>query len=288
MTPILAAAPDQTHAMSCMEIWGGNRAIDSGVSAPGIDAWVVSRPHAGADGGGDIHYVSMCAGGKIARFAVADVAGHGDAVAELAVVLRNLMRKSINTADQSRFARRLNEAFINESRLGVFATAILATYFAPSRHLILCNAGHPPPLIYRAATKAWSLHIPEEAPATGPRPRGIPLGIIEPTDYTQHAIALEPGDIVLLYTDSLIEQKDEAGRMPGAGGLRDLCAGLQTDRPDRIAHELIDRVARHAGGRSPDDDLTVMVLHHNGGPAPRPTLAERAATYARLIGLARV
>lgn len=274
--------------MSCMEIWGGNRAIDSGVSAPGIDAWVVSRPHAGADGGGDIHYVSLCAGGKIARFTVADVAGHGDAVAGLAVVLRNLMRKGINTADQSRLARRLNEAFINESRLGVFATAILATYFAPSRHLILCNAGHPPPLMYRARTQTWSLHTPDEAPATGPRPRGIPLGIIEPTDYTQHAIALEPGDIVVLYTDSLIEQKDESGRMPGAQGLRDLCEGIQADRPECIANELIDRVARYGGGRALDDDLTIMVLHHNGGPSPRPSLVDRASAYARLLGLAPV
>ncbi|MCP4593424.1 MAG: SpoIIE family protein phosphatase, partial [bacterium] len=125
------------------------------VSVPGIDAWVYSRPVGGQSSGGDIHYVSTCGGGKIARFAVADVSGHGVAVSELATQLRKLMRAHINTVDQTRFIRVLNRAFTALASDGKFATALLATYFAPTAHLITCNAGHPPPLWYRSADQTW-------------------------------------------------------------------------------------------------------------------------------------
>ncbi len=88
-----------------MEVWGGNGAIHNAISVPGIDAWISSDPYEGNAYGGDIHSVSMCGAGRISRFAIADVAGHGAAVGELAHRLRSLMRKYINTLDQTRFAR---------------------------------------------------------------------------------------------------------------------------------------------------------------------------------------
>ena len=36
---------DPSHVMACMEVWGGNRAIDNGVVMPGLDAWVFSLPY---------------------------------------------------------------------------------------------------------------------------------------------------------------------------------------------------------------------------------------------------
>ncbi|MCP4589165.1 MAG: hypothetical protein GY842_00335, partial [bacterium] len=61
----IAVGSDQavTHQLPCMEIWGGNQAIEDAVSVPGIDAWVYSRPVGGQSSGGDIHYVSTCGGG---------------------------------------------------------------------------------------------------------------------------------------------------------------------------------------------------------------------------------
>jgi sigma-B regulation protein RsbU (phosphoserine phosphatase) len=56
-----------------MEVWGGNAAIDNGVIMPGLDAWVYARPYQQQAAGGDIHYVSSCATGRIIRLLVADV-----------------------------------------------------------------------------------------------------------------------------------------------------------------------------------------------------------------------
>jgi len=165
------------HALQCMEIWGGNQAHDSGVSVPGIDAWVYSVPHAGGRAGGDIHYVSMCGGGKISRFAVADVSGHGEHVDALAVKLRSLMRRYINTLNQARFARALNEEFGRLAEGGTFATAVLATYYAPKDHLVVVNAGHPSPLWYRSTVGTWQKLVPETARRTD-EVANLPLGII--------------------------------------------------------------------------------------------------------------
>src|SRR5271157_5128159 len=84
------------HAMHCMEIWGGNQAVESAVSTPGLDVWVYSRPYQGEARGGDVHYVSLCGGGIVTRIIIADVSGHGESVAGFSGTLRTLMRRNIN------------------------------------------------------------------------------------------------------------------------------------------------------------------------------------------------
>jgi serine phosphatase RsbU (regulator of sigma subunit) len=270
-----------------MEIWGGSRAADRGVRVPGIDAHVLSVPHAGSADGGDIHYVSMCAAGKIARFALSDVAGHGESVAHLARDLRDLMRRSINTPDQTRFARALNRAFAELATAGRFATAVLATYWAPTDHLILTCAGHPRPLLYRAADRSWSTlddhQPPPDAAAVGIR--NLPLGVIDDTEYGQTAVPLGPGDAVVLYSDAFIEARPPGGRQLGPEGLLEAAASLGAPAdPGCFARALHAAACVHAGGPL-DDDATVVVLSHTATEPQRPTLRERAAITARLLGL---
>src|SRR4051812_18671738 len=98
----MTLALEEPKRMQCMEVWGGNHAVDTGVIMPGLDAWLFSRPCNSDDHGGDIHYVSSCAAGEITRLLVADVCGHGAAVSNIAIDLRKLMRKYINYHDQTR------------------------------------------------------------------------------------------------------------------------------------------------------------------------------------------
>ena len=107
MTP----PPNTAQPMQCMEIWGGNRPVEKAVSTPGLDIWVSSRPHEQAIAGGDVYYTSLCGGGSITRFILADVSGHGSIVSDVARSLRDLMRKNINSKDQSRLVQALNREF---------------------------------------------------------------------------------------------------------------------------------------------------------------------------------
>src|SRR3954463_4352159 len=174
-----------TKHMQCMEIWGGNRFVESGVELPGLDAWVYSRPHGGDEGGGDVHYVSSCAAGMIARVLVADVAGHGAKVSETADRLRRLMRRHVNDHDQVRLMRSLNREFATVSVAGGFATAVAFTYDSTRGRLIVSNAGHPPPLWYRARRGAWGF-LQRAAAATGGgdgMPADVPFGIDDSVEY---------------------------------------------------------------------------------------------------------
>jgi len=267
-----------------MEVWGGNRAVEDAVSVFGIDAWVLSLPHAGGQQGGDIHYVSMCGSGRIARFIVADVAGHGTAAAGLAGVLRNLMKKHINRVDQTKFARDLNREFGLVAKDGSFATAVLATYFAPTGHLILCNAGHPAPLWYRAFDRRWRTLVPT-MPERADRVRNLPLGVVEPTDYHQFAVSLQEGDLVLLYTDSLIEAANPAGARLGLDELVDILGGLDGNQPERLNQNIVDAVRKWASLTPLDDDTTLLLLRHNGTRPSLPSLRTTLKVVGKLIGL---
>src|SRR5271154_1672411 len=157
----MSSQPSQQ--MQCMEVWGGSQLTSRGVELGGLDAWVYSKPYGQAQRGGDVYYASSCATGRITRLLLADVAGHGTSVAATAADLRNLMRRFVNRLDQTEFVRLLNQQFTALSQDAAFATAVVSTFFAPSRRLTVCNAGHPRPFLYRAAQREWSFLGDKEA-----------------------------------------------------------------------------------------------------------------------------
>jgi serine phosphatase RsbU (regulator of sigma subunit) len=275
------AEHDDAHHMQCMEVWGGNQLADSGVVMAGLDAWVYSKPYGGAEGGGDVYYVSSCATGRIVRLLVADVSGHGAKVSQIATGLRSLMRKHVNQIDQARFVRSMNEQFQTLASLGSFATAVVTTFFAPTNHLSLCNAGHPPPLIYRGATKTWGFL--EHKPAVeSAEPGNVPLGILDLTQYDQFDVKLKVGDLVLCYTDSLMEARDASGEMLGTQGLLELVRTLDTTDPTQLTTRLLATVETRCGQELCDDDVTVLLFRPNG-LAPNTPIKERLLAPFRVL-----
>lgn len=275
-----------SHQLECMEVWGGNCSTEDTVSVFGMDAWVLSIPYGGANRGGDIHYVSMCGSGRIARFVVADVAGHGAAVADLAATLRDLMKKNINRVDQTRFARTLNREFAERSREGIFATAVLVTYFAPTDHLIVCNAGHPPPAWRRATDGVWQTVVPTIC-TDATAPRGLPLGVVEPTEYQQFAVRLHRGDLVFLYSDSLIEAVNPQGLRLGQEGLLSILREVDAGQPDRFNRSVLAAIQAWSVGRPIDDDITMLLLHHTGQNPPLPSPRTVLKVMGKLVGLVK-
>jgi len=281
-TPPVANA----HTMQCMEVWGGNTAVDNGVIMPGLDAWVFARPHGDGAGGGDVHYVSSCATGRITRLLVADVAGHGESVSAVGLNLRTLMRRYVNYLDQSRFVAQLNREFNDIAQAGGFATAVAATYWAPTSVLLACNAGHPRPLWYRARKKAWRFLEPLDASETEPDQslRNLPLGIVEPTSFMQFGVRLSRGDLVVFYTDSLIEAPGPDGRQLGEQGLLDLVRSLDPADPPALRAELFARLDAWRGGGAPNDDVTVLIFRHNG-TKPTMSFIDRVRANVRFLRL---
>ena len=268
--------------MQCMEVWGGSQLTTRGVEFGGLDAWVYSKPYGNAQHGGDVYYASSCATGRISRLLLADVAGHGNSVAATAADLRTLMRRFVNRLDQNEFVRLLNQQFTALSREGTFATAIVATVFAPSRRLTVCNAGHPRPLLYRAARRQWDF-LGHDGPAGRSTPSNIPLGLLEMSEYEQFDVELESGDCVLSYTDALMESNDADGQMLGEAGVLRIARLLGDVEPQKLIETLLGEIAERFPENLSEDDVTVLVVRANGRE-PRYSLGEKLGALVRLSG----
>ncbi|HEV2520993.1 MAG TPA: PP2C family protein-serine/threonine phosphatase [Candidatus Acidoferrales bacterium] len=278
---VLVGTPP-SQQMSCMEVWGGSQLTKRGVALGGLDAWVYSKPFGQAQRGGDVYYASSCATGRITRLLLADVAGHGNAVASTAADLRTLMRRFVNRLDQTEFVRLLNQKFTELSQVGSFATAVVATFFAPSQRLIVCNAGHPRPLLYRAADRQWDfLGAGEQAEKIGSE--NIPLGIMDVTEYEQFDVELEPGDCVLSYTDALIESRDADGEMLGEAGLLRIVRLLGDVESQKLTSVLLREIEERHPENLREDDVTVLLVQANGR-RPRYSLKDKMKAFWQLLG----
>jgi serine phosphatase RsbU (regulator of sigma subunit) len=236
-----------------MEVWGGNQSTSAAFEKAGLDIYLYSRPCGEHADGGDVYYLSSCASGRITRMLLADVAGHGSTVAQLASELRKLMHRYINSIRPNKLFEEVNADFAKIPTEDRFATSIVNSYFMPTSTLSVCNAGHPTPLIRRADKHEWD---PLEVEC---RRDDMPLGIIETSKYTQLDIRLNTGDLVLCYTDGIIESLDSDGRQLGMNGLRSTLNSLPADRPERILPELVQRIGERAGGSFHEDDVTLLL-----------------------------
>jgi serine phosphatase RsbU (regulator of sigma subunit) len=269
--------------MQCMEVWSGSQLTERAVEFGGLEAWVYSKPFGDASHGGDVYYASSCATGRITRLLLADVAGHGQAVSDTATSLRTLMRRFVNRLDQAEFVRLLNRQFTELSEEGAFATAIVATFFAPTRRLTVCNAGHPRPLIYRASDRQWSLL----SKGAGPPVRNLPLGWVALAEYENFDVELDPGDCLLSYTDALIEARDAEGMVLGEAGLLELVQQLGAPGMRGPIDGLLKEISATHPANLSEDDATVLVVRANGRTARHPFSAQIRAAGRFVVALVR-
>jgi len=210
-----------------------------------------------------VYYLSACSHGVIARVALADVAGHGEAVNSAAVRLHEALRQNVDHWDQSALIRSLNDNFFHDAQRVRFATAFLASFYSDSGELLFTNAGHVPPLWYRTSTREWSLLY-----ASTPLSKEIvdlPLGLIAGTSYSQTAVQLEPGDLLILYTDGVSESYDEFGAQLGLERLLSIARNLPTESAIAAGRGLLAAVAQFRGTAPASDDETVVALQLRAG-----------------------
>ena len=251
---------DSKTRMSCMEIWGGNRAIAKSFEAPGLDIFVHSQPFQDNDAGGDIYYLTSCASGRISRFLLADVNGHGTAASGVAGSLRDLMRKNVNRIDQGKFVEGMNREFGTLSQSSGFATAVVATFFEPTRTLDVSVAGHPYPIYYRADRDLW-VHL--DPASTAANFENMPLGVVDETTYPRRKIDTLAGDMVLLYSDAFMEStiNNDDDSMLGVSGILKLLNENKIVAADEVIPFLRDRIGSMATGNLVDDDASLILGH---------------------------
>jgi serine phosphatase RsbU (regulator of sigma subunit) len=279
------AAPDadNQYVLRCMDIWSGNRSVVNEVSTPGMEIFLSSQPYRGESRGGDVHYVSLCAGGVVTRLILADVSGHGEAVDGVSQALRSLMRRFMNFSSQARLIRDLNREFTRLSHAGRFATAIVATYLSARHQFMLCNAGHPRPLWFSQKTRSWSF-INSELIESG-QATNLPLGFDESTEYQQFELPVAEGDLIVLYTDGLTETLQDDETLLGEAGLLGIVSAIDTADTREFGRTLMQRLRDSSGNRPNEDDMTILVLKFVAARRRTPGVREKLNAYARVLGL---
>ena len=250
---------DEVYRLACLELRGGNHLAAYAAELPGLAGWVSCHPLRPSPRGGDLYYLSACSRGVIARVVLADVAGHGEVVSAAAVRLHDVLRQHVDHWDQSTLIQQLNDNFLKGVREVQYATAFVASFYAASGELLFTNAGHVPPLWYRAATREWS-PLYDSTPLSK-EIVDLPLGLIAGTSYRQTAVQLEPGDLLLLYTDGISESFDESGEQLGLERLLRIARSLPTGSAPAAGKALLAAVARFRGAAPAADDETVVALH---------------------------
>jgi len=269
----MSDAREVPHTLMCSEVWGGNRKIFRTVQLPSVTAWVASVPLDEGEGGGDLHYMSVCNHDLISRVALADVSGHGSVVNAMTETLKRLMRENIDVWDQSDFMRGLNDEFAVSGQ-NKYATAIVLSFHRITGRLSFSSAGHLPPLWYHAGQKAWGwLREDEDQPSK--KSSGLPIGLIPGTDYRQTVVNLEPSDLILLYTDGVTEAENDAGESLDREQLLEWAQGAPTDSPQALGRALLERLNSFQG-RCRNDDETLVVLQR-----------EKASWVSMLLNVAR-
>lgn len=256
---------DESQRMQCMEVWGGNVRVERHFQMPGLDVWISCQPEGQANAGGDVYYLSSCASGRITRILLADVSGHGELVASTAAGLRDLMRKNVNVISQRRFVAAMNQQFTAASAAGSFATAVVSSFFAPTQSLSLCNAGHPNPLLFRAARRDWTILDLTNPPRDSANEiSDLPLGIVDQVGYRELNVRLDKGDCVLCYSDAFSDACGTDGRPLGVEGVLQAVASMREAGEEAFLSSLVDVIrALHPGNLS-QDDATLVLFSANG------------------------
>jgi phosphoserine phosphatase RsbU/P len=249
--------------LACFELWGGNQSADHSVELPGLDGWLHSEPLDPDAGGGDVYYFSVCSRGAISRIAVADVAGHGRPASSTAEGFRSVLQRHTDHWDQSALMQELNDAFARESAENGYATAAVLGFYAETGELLFTNAGHPPPLWYRACARSW--HFLEERTPFAIEIEGLPLGLITGTRYAQTGVRLSAGDALVLYTDGITEAINSRYNQLGPAGLMELARGLRAESARQIMRDLLSGIRTFRGDARRRDDDTLVVLRGVGG-----------------------
>ncbi len=240
--------------ISCGEIWCGIHGNDIHVTTSGIEASLFSSACDGGKGG-DIYYFSVCDSDLLSRIAIADVMGHGKAVAETSQWMCDSLKDKMNNVQGNEVLADLNAAAVDYGYKAL-TTAAAIGWYREQKKLFFSYAGHPPVFARRTGDDHWwRLELPKSNHAAN-----LPLGVGREFSFEQSAITLASGDALFFYTDGLLEAEDAQGQPFGNQQLPAVLNAHGTD-PQIVKESVLSALgAFTGGGQWSHDDVTFMAI----------------------------
>lgn len=199
--------------------------------------------------GGDL-YDFLLVGDRL-WLLVGDVSGKGVGAALFMAVTRTLFRAiAPGEASLAGALSRLNRELARDNERAMFVTAFLARLDLESGELEYANAGH---------------NLPYHLPVGGglqaiEGARGLPLGVFAESEYKSERLGLEPGDVLYLYTDGIVEAFNARDEPYSEARLEEALRGLSGAAAAEVVERTLESLGAFVGDAPPSDDITVMAL----------------------------
>jgi serine phosphatase RsbU (regulator of sigma subunit)/pSer/pThr/pTyr-binding forkhead associated (FHA) protein len=205
--------------------------------------------------GGDLY--DFVLDGDRLWFIVADVAGKSIAAALYMAIVRTLFRAVAHgVADVAEVVGRMNQELARDNDRLMFVTAAIGCLDVRSGALALVDAGHTPAVMVG------------DGPLTvAGVPKCMALGVVANAVYTSARLTLEPGVMLVVYTDGLTDARDTRGAMFGEDRLHQAIAAGRGGTPASLVAGVIGQVESFATGAPPEDDLTLLAIQYDGPAA---------------------
>ena len=217
--------------------------------APGVAGLELAGHNAPSRGVGGDYYDFLPGEDGSVTLVLGDVCGKGMAAAMMMSALQARVHLLTETGgDLGTFLARLNRSLAARCPANRFVSLFVATIDPGTGAMTSCSAGHNPPLLRRAGGAI------EVIQGGGPV-----LGILPDAAFTPVRHTLEPGDVLLIYSDGLTEAADDAGREFGTERLSQILATCADSPPAAIVARVLAEVGRWTAGTPLADDLTLVV-----------------------------
>ena len=182
---------------------------------------------------------------------IADVSGHSIGSALMMAISRSVMRSVIQQRNSIAdiLQQTNNLLFPDLDRAGLFISLFLGQYNPQTRWFTYGNAGHPPLLVYKAATKNV-LELDAE---------GMIIGILDQVEFEEKKLRLNIGDIVVFYTDGIIEAVNPYKEQFGLERLAEIIKIFHDESAENIVKNLYNQLDIFINRKEQDDDVTVIV-----------------------------
>jgi len=231
--------------------------LPSGVyTAPGVEAVGMSRPANTV--GGDFYDILPLEDGRLV-ITLGDVAGKGSPAALLMALslamLRTLVDEKLEAAD---LMTRLNVQVCRHAPGTRFITLFYGVYQPLTGELVYVSAGHTPPLVLRGDGTCERL-----------TDGGIALGMFDHSTYATGRVAIEPDEMVAVYSDGITEAENPRGIPFDEAGLETALRNNRRQALAAVGTSVVRAVEHYTVDTRLQDDLTILLLRRTALAAPR-------------------
>lgn len=202
--------------------------------------------------GGDYYDYSIKDG--VFSISIADVSGKGAPAAFLMALSRSML-KTINYVSNYGPAEELNlfnKIIYKDITEDMFITILNAKYNLKEKTLIYSSAGHNPMVVYRKENDRVELL----------GTKGIAIGFMEEYSYRENKIELNEGDIVVFYTDGIIEAENAKKELFGIERLKDIVYKNKNLGVKELKEEILKKIKEFRKDHEQVDDITFLILKY--------------------------